>query len=140
MMESHTAQIEVRFSDIDVMGHVNNAVYLSYFEQARMGYFAELLEGEWDWNQHGILLARNEVDYLSPILLHDSVFITTTVQAIGNKSLTISYKVHVKRKGETKLCAKGSSVLVCFDYHAQKSIPVPEEWRLRMKIMGDSSE
>ncbi|MDG1262127.1 MAG: acyl-CoA thioesterase, partial [Flavobacteriales bacterium] len=65
--------VEVRFGDIDVMGHVNNAVYLSYFEQARMAFFKELIGGEWDWNEAGILLARNEVDYIQPILLSDQV-------------------------------------------------------------------
>ena len=61
------AQIQIRFADIDVMGHVNNAVYLSYFEMARVHYFKQILGEEWDWNSDGILLARNEIDYLSPI-------------------------------------------------------------------------
>jgi acyl-CoA thioester hydrolase len=63
------AKIQVRFSDIDVMGHVNNAVYLSYFEMTRVHYFRELLGLEWDWKSHGILLVRNEIDYIKPILI-----------------------------------------------------------------------
>jgi acyl-CoA thioester hydrolase len=54
------AKIQVRFADIDVMGHVNNAVYLSYFEMTRVHYFQELLGLTWDWKAHGVLLVRNE--------------------------------------------------------------------------------
>ncbi|MDA0882981.1 MAG: thioesterase family protein, partial [Bacteroidetes bacterium] len=48
-------EIEVRFRDIDAMGHVNNAVYLSYFEQARIGFFNAIVDDKWDWNKLGVL-------------------------------------------------------------------------------------
>jgi acyl-CoA thioester hydrolase len=132
MQETHTCSINIRFADIDVMGHVNNAVYLSYFEQARMAYFKDLLKGEWDWNKHGILLARNEIDYKLPVLLHDDLSIHTRVTHIGKKSLTLSYRVDVERAGERMVCAEGKSVLVCFDYHENQTIEVPTEWREKM--------
>ena len=58
----HTSVIPVRFSDIDAMGHVNNAIYLNYFEQARMSFFQESIGKEWDWKKDGIVLGRNEID------------------------------------------------------------------------------
>lgn len=119
---------EIRFSDIDAMGHVNNAVYLTYFEQARMHYFRELI-GRWDWRKHGVIVAHNEVDYKRPIFLSDKVEIHVFCQAMGTKSLTMSYKVLVKQKdGDVEACT-GATVLVCFDHETQKTCPVPEEWK-----------
>lgn len=137
MRESHTCSINIRFADIDVMGHVNNAVYLSYFEQARMAYFKELLGGEWDWNHHGILLARNEIDYKLPVLLHDELEITTRLTHMGKKSLTLSYRLEIEREGQREVCAEGKSILVCFDYHENRTIEVPNEWRKKM-VISDS--
>lgn len=120
---------EIRFVDIDVMGHVNNAVYLSYFEQARMKWFESFAGREWDWNTFGILLARNEINYREPVLLHDHLQIETWCSKIGNKSLEVCYEVFIEENGTKRMKADGLSVLVCFDYHKKATIPVPEDWR-----------
>lgn len=122
-----TYRPEIRFADIDVMGHVNNAVYLSYFEQARMNYFHELLEGSWDWQKDGILLARNEVDYVKPILLHDKINIAVWCDEVGNKSFSMRYQFTNDRSGE--VTTTGKSVLVSFNYIEKKTIVVPDSWR-----------
>jgi acyl-CoA thioester hydrolase len=70
-MKIEPAKIQVRFSDCDMMGHVNNAVYLSYFEMARIYYFGILLAKDRDWKKEGVLLRKNEVEYLKPVLLHE---------------------------------------------------------------------
>lgn len=127
-------QQEIRFGDIDVMGHVNNAVYLSYFEQARMSWFKQLIDGVWDWEKDGIVLARNEVDYLMPVLLSDALEIHTSCESIGNSSLTLVYEVFRKAQGQDKwlCCSRGKSVLVCFDYHKREKRGVPESWREKL--------
>jgi acyl-CoA thioester hydrolase len=120
---------EIRFVDIDVMGHVNNAVYLSYFEQARMRWFESFAGKEWDWNTFGILLARNEINYREPVLLNDPLQIETWCSKVGNKSLEVCYEVFVEKSGVRKIKADGLSVLVCFDYHKKETILVPDHWR-----------
>lgn len=131
---THEHYIEIRFADIDVMGHVNNAVYLSYFEQARMGFFKELVGAEWNWERDGILLARNEIDYLSPVLLNDRLRIVTQTERIGNTSLTLVYEGFRKAHGaeNEEPCVRGKSVLVCFDYHARSKKNVPEAWKTKL--------
>jgi acyl-CoA thioester hydrolase len=125
----HISKIGVRFADIDAMGHVNNAVYLNYFEQARMAFFNDSVGSDWDWRKDGIVLARNEVDYISPIFLQDNVSIETLVESIGRKSMTLSYEVF-KAKGEKRhLFAKGKSVIVSFNYLLGKTTEIPERWR-----------
>jgi acyl-CoA thioester hydrolase len=129
-----SCEIEIRFADIDVMGHVNNAVYLSYFEQARMDFFADLVGKNWDWESDGILLARNEVDYHEPVLLSDTLRIVTKVEQIGNTSLTLTYTGFRKALGAENetVCVKGRSVLVCFDYHSRSKKQVPDAWRTKL--------
>lgn len=124
--------IEIRFRDIDSMGHVNNAVYLSYFEQARMAYFKELVGGDWDWNNNGILIAKHEIEYKLPVLLNDSVYVETWCESIGNSSLVMAYKVF---KSESILCTTGKTVLVCFDYKSEATTSVPQEWRDKIAIV-----
>jgi acyl-CoA thioester hydrolase len=117
--------VEIRFADIDAMGHVNNAVYFSYFEQARMAYFKERVARIWDWNEDGIIVARNEIDYVFPVLLNDRMVIRLWVNHVGNKSFSVCYRVVV---GE-RLCATGKSVLVCFNHKNKATQLLPEAWR-----------
>ncbi|MCR9173585.1 MAG: acyl-CoA thioesterase [bacterium] len=114
------ARIHVRFSDLDVLGHVNNSIYLSYFEIARVHYFAQLLGTEWDWSKNGVILVKNEVEYHKPILLHDAPLVHMYLDHIGEKSFTLSYEIKV---GDT-LHTTGKSVLVCFDSSKHATIPI----------------
>ena len=119
------SKIYVRFSDIDVMGHVNNAVYLNYFESARMDFFNALLGKDWDWVGNGIILLKNEIEYLRPVVLHDEPQIHLSVDNLGNKSFVLGYQLLVN--GE--LYTRGESTLVCFDYGRKITIEIPEKLR-----------
>jgi acyl-CoA thioester hydrolase len=116
---------EIRFADIDVMGHVNNAVYLSYFEQARIHFFRELIGEKWDWRKAGILVAKNEINYLSPVYLNDHININLQISQIGNKSFSLIYEL----KREDTVCANGLTVVVCYDHETQQTIAIPEQLR-----------
>lgn len=118
-------RLKVRFSDCDMMQHVNNAIYLNYFEEARIHYFRQLLGANWDWTKNGILLRKNELEYLKPVFLHDPVEIHCYLKHIGEKSFTLTYEVKVN--GEIR--TTGTSVLVCYDSTVHRSIPVPERMR-----------
>lgn len=118
------AKIQVRFADCDMMGHVNNAVYLSYFEQARLHYFAQLVGADWDYQKQGTLLVKNEIVYLKPVLLHNQPEIYVHLEEIGEKSFTFGYKVVVN--GD--VCTTGTSKLVCFDFESKSSVPVFPEF------------
>lgn len=118
-------KLKVRFSDCDMMQHVNNAVYLNYFEEARIHYFRQLLGLDWDWKKQGILLRRNELEYLRPVLLHDPVEIFCYLKHVGDKSFTLAYEVRVLNEIRTV----GSSVLVCYDSTIRQSIQIPPRMR-----------
>jgi acyl-CoA thioester hydrolase len=126
------AKIQVRFSDIDVMGHVNNAIYLSYFEMARVHYFKEILGMNWDWETDGILLVRNEIDYISPIYLHDEPFIYISIDHIGTKSFTLTYEIKVSER----IVTKGKSVMVSFNNVKNCTQAIPEKMKLRLNELN----
>jgi acyl-CoA thioester hydrolase len=116
------AKIQVRFADLDVMGHVNNSVYLSYFEMTRVHYFKQLVGANWDWQKEGVLLVRNEVDYLKPILLNDEPEVYMSLEKIGEKSISLLYEIKVNKE----IYTKGKSILVCFNTEEGKTILVPK--------------
>ena len=124
----HKLKIQIRYKDVDKQGHVNNANHITYFETARVEYFKTILPKN-DWIKTGIILAKTEIDYFEPIFLDDNVFCYTKITSFGNKSFEISNIItKTSDKGEVK-CAKGKSVMVCFNYEQQGTIEVPEEWK-----------
>lgn len=132
-MGKTTLPVAIRFRDTDAMGHVNNAVYLSYFELARMHYFDQHMQGRWDWTQDGIILARNEVDYMQPVFLLDDIYIESSVVRVGNTSFTMQYELYKKTEGGVSCCARCLATLVCFNFETNSKYPVPEAWRAFME-------
>lgn len=125
----HSTPIQIRFSDIDKINHVNNAVYLNYFETSRVNYFDTVFKGRNNWNKLGFVLARNEINYLHPIHLEDEIFCLTKVIKLGNKSLTLKNAVLKKEGNKYIECANGIGILVAMNYETRESIALPEEWK-----------
>ena len=124
--------VEVRYSDLDPQGHVNNARFLTYFEQARVSYLIHL--GLFSKNQSfldvGIIIADAKVTFLAPVNFGQAVRVGVHVSRIGNKSMTMEYQMIDNADG--KELATGSTTLVAFDYHEHKTITVPDEWRTKI--------
>jgi acyl-CoA thioester hydrolase len=116
---------DVRFADIDMMGHVNNSIYLTYFEQARMKYMMDITPHSWSWIHQGIVVARNEINYRKPVILGDDLSIEVEALHIGNTSFTL---LHTIFRG-AEICADCRSVMVCFNYENAAKIDIPEIWR-----------
>jgi acyl-CoA thioester hydrolase len=114
----------VRFRDLDAWGHVNNAVYLTYCEDARMGFLAELgvLTGVADAT---MILAHAEIDFRSPARVGEELEIGVRTTRVGTKSFELEYEV---RAGD-RLVAESSSVLVAYDYDTRESVALPAHWR-----------
>jgi acyl-CoA thioester hydrolase len=131
MSRFHVSKIQVRFADIDKLGHVNNAKYLTYFEVARMQFFDDEFAGitDLDWKTKGLILAKTEVSFIVPVLIDDKVEIETFCTHIGNKSFELAYRVYKISEKQRAIAAQGSSVLVAFNYVTQQSIPVEENWK-----------
>jgi acyl-CoA thioester hydrolase len=122
--------IIVRFSDIDAVGHVNNAVYLTYFEEARLSYWREIIQ--WNRTENGVIVGRSEVNYLKPIMLHDEIACYVRTTRIGNSSFDIMHVlVKITEHGE-EICTTGKTVCISYDYNLCKSVSIPSKERHRM--------
>ena len=125
------ADIQLRFRDIDMLGHVNNAVFLSWLELGRMAYTEAVLP-DIDWSRTGFILAHVSIDYLEPVTLHDKVKVHFRCSRIGSKSLEFEFIITKADANGQRTAAKGSNVIVSFDYRENRSVPIPEHWRSRV--------
>ncbi len=117
----------VPFSDIDMLGHVNNAKYLTYFETARTEHLFNI-ERKTKFMGLGVIMARVEIDYKSPARWHDELTLKMRTVSVGNSSWVYEYEI-VNEKENNRVIAVGKSVQVAFDYKAQKPVPIPPAGR-----------
>ena len=127
-------RLSVRFRDCDAMGHVNHAVYFTYFEQCRLTFWREQTGTP---SPHArVIIARAECDYRSPAHFGDELEISLRVGEIGRSSFVLTYEI--ARPSPEALIAVGSTVMVSYDYVAGKSVPLPEAAReLLARLRGD---
>jgi acyl-CoA thioester hydrolase len=132
-MEEFQAQvdIQVRFGDTDALGHVNNAVYLSWMELGRMA-FTDAVLPEIDWTKVGFILAHVSIDYMEPVFLTDKVKVYMRAGKIGGKSVVLECLITKADKKGERPAAKGTNIIVAFDYQANQSVPIPEDWKTAM--------
>jgi acyl-CoA thioester hydrolase len=110
----------VRFRDCDAMGHVNNAVYSTYLEQARIAFLQP--KGAAVAN---MILARAEIDFRAPMSVADEVHIEVRPVRVGTKSFELEYTLRVR----DTVVAEAKTVLVAYDYTSEQSVEVPDAWR-----------
>ena len=129
-----STEIIVRWSDCDPMGHVNNAVYITYMEQARIEFFRKffgLKAGKRITPDHfRFIIAENSCRYLKPVYVDQTLTVEINVTEVKNSSFVFGYEMKDKRTGDA--VASGRSVQVWFDYKTEKSIPIPEEYRKKL--------
>jgi acyl-CoA thioester hydrolase len=117
----------VRFSDLDGFGHVNNAVYSTYLEQARLAWFERAGAGE-PMPLRDVILARTEIDFRSPVVFGEDLEIGVRPSRLGTKSFELEYELHAGGR----VVAEAKSVLVGYDYDREQSVPIPDRWRRRL--------
>ena len=125
----HVHSQEVAFRDLDAFGHVNNAVYLTYIENARIGYVREVLGIE---SLKGLLLivASVKIDFRSRANLGEVLEIGSRTTRVGTKSFDLDHEI---RSQDGRLVAEVSTTLVAFDYDADNTMPIPPEWKERIE-------
>jgi acyl-CoA thioester hydrolase len=118
-------RLPVRFRDCDAMGHVNHAVYLTYFEQARLTFWRERTGTASPHTR--VIIARAECDYRAPAHFGDELEVRVAIGAIGRSSFTLIYEIAHAVSGQ--LIANGKTVMVSYDYDNRASIPLPDATR-----------
>ena len=131
MSPIYSHRIDVRFRDCDPLGHVNNAVYLTYLEQARLHCWRALWRfGEADSSIPGVIMARAEIDYRRPAHYGQTLEIRISLAAIGRTSFTYDYEILDEANA---LVASARTVQVMYDYEAAKPVPIPDDVRQKMR-------
>ncbi len=116
--------VQVRFRDTDAMGHVNNAVYLTYLEIARTAYWDRLFAIP-SYNEVDFILARVEIDFVAPVKVQHECTVWIRVNEIGKRSFRFAYELYA---GD-RLAVRAESVQVMYDYAAERSKPLSEAQR-----------
>ena len=124
--------IQIRFSDVDMARHVHNAVYLHWFELARMALLREVVPPVNDWRTEGLILAHNEIVYARPVHLNDTIEAEAWCSKVGTKSFEISYAIH-RIDNHAGICATGKCVMVSFNYVVNATIALPNDWRVALE-------
>lgn len=119
--------VQIRFNDIDALGHVNNNIYLSFFDLGKVEYLEQLRGASVSWIEGSMVIARLEVDFLSPTFYKEKVRVESRVARLGNKSGDFIQRLVNEQTGEVKCVCK--SIFVFIDAETQKPAAIPHVWR-----------
>ncbi len=131
----HVLPTHIRFADLDAMGHLNNAKYATYAEDARIIYVSEVCGWSGDWSQLGMILAKITIEFKSPVFHRDALNVYSRCSRIGNKSFEMTHLITRQPSGGTQEIASAiNCVIVAFDYASNQTALVPNVWRERMTV------
>jgi acyl-CoA thioester hydrolase len=138
----HKITVKVRFNEVDMLGVCNNAVYISYFEEARLQYFKELelIPKEGIFSDGKLFfVVRNEINYKDHAGFDDELNIYSRISFIKNSSFGFEHLI-VKPKENNLLVADGSGVIVCVDPSTKKSTSLSKEFYDKVSEFEDDVE
>jgi len=128
--------VRPRFRDTDAMGHINNAVYLTYFEIARTEYWGRMT-GNPNYQEVPFILAHTSIDFRSPAFVREQLSVGVRVVRIGRSSFECAYRI--AEESTDRLVCEGRSVQVIFDYAKEASYPMPDALRAQIRAFeGDN--
>ena len=117
--------LDVRFRDCDAMGHVNNAVFFTFFEQCRLTFWRQMTGAASPLSR--VIVARAECDFRAPAYFGDLLEIRMSVGELRRSSFDLTYEI--VNRGTGRRLADGKTVMVTYDYDAGRSVPIPDATR-----------
>ncbi len=122
----HTVQLQTRFNDIDMQGHLNNNVYLTFMDLGKTRYFSDVMKGKIDWHNIGIVVVHLTCDYYAPAYLDEPLAVATTVASVSRHSFKLEQRIFNFVTGQVK-CV-GSTIMAGFDPRTGHSTEIADEW------------
>lgn len=122
--------IQIRFNDIDSQGHINNNIYLSYFDLGKTTYLDDLKASTVSWIEGSIVIARIEIDFILPVFYRENIAVDTKITKIGTKSAVFLQQVRNTDTDEIKCVC--TSVIVAFNPETKTGMAIPDVWRKAM--------
>ena len=129
-------ELNPRFRDTDAMGHINNAVYVTYLEVARQEYWHRLTGGD-DYARVPFILAHVTIDFRAEALMSEVLLLGIRCAWIGDKSFAFDYEVRERQTG--RLVVEARTIQVCYDYERKRSVPVPDRLRQALEALEGRS-
>lgn len=129
----HESPVQIRFNDIDLLGHVNNATLQEYFDLGRMHYIHDVFGDDLFKGDKALIVASIHTDFLMPTFLREDMVVKTSILRIGEKSLQMEQHLYETKKKQVKVVCK--SVMVGVDVKLHQSIAIPQDWRDRIGFM-----
>lgn len=124
---NHTLPVQLRFNDIDALGHVNNTVYFTFYDLGKARYFEEVKRSPIDWNDADLVIANVNANFLSPVFMYEPIAVQTATMSIGNKSLKVAQRIINTDTQEIK--ATCETILVGFDVTTSSAKEISDEWK-----------
>jgi len=123
----HSMPVQLRFNDIDVLGHLNNSVYFTLFDLGKTDYFKQVRGENVDWMKADIVIANINCDFLAQTFFDEKISVRTQTIRLGEKSILLAQQVYNNVTGEVK--AQCTCVMVSFDIATGKTKPLADHWR-----------
>ncbi len=122
----HSVPVQMRFNDVDVLGHVNNSVYFSFYDLGKSAYFTTVRHGAVDWEKMDVVVANVNCNFYSPIYYGEPVSVVTRVESIRDKSFKMHQRIINTVTNEIK--SECATVMVSFDPVSKGSAQLSEKW------------
>lgn len=124
-----TTPVQLRFNDIDMLGHLYNGQYQHLYDLGKSDYFEKVMNIDHNWHvtSDGFITATTTNTYYIPVELHEQIEIQTTVESIGTKSFTFYQRMISLADGSVK--SDSRTVIVCYNPLEKQTFPIPQQWR-----------
>ena len=122
----HRVKVQLRFNDIDMFGHVNNSIYVQWFDMGKLAYFKQFMGGGFEHEPTVPVVANINVTFYEPTLIDERIEVLTAVASVSHSSLVLEQRI-VTESGRVKCTA--TTVMVNIDVHTKRPEPVSEAWR-----------
>jgi acyl-CoA thioester hydrolase len=126
----HRQPVQVRFNDIDVLGHLNNSVYFEFFDLAKLNYFIDVLGDAFNPDVVGLAVVNVNCDFMAQAFITEQLEVVTAVTSISERSLRLEQRLINVQTGQVKSVCR--AVMAGFDVKNASSAPISDEWRARM--------
>jgi len=123
----HILPLQIRFNDVDMLGHVNNGVYLSFMDLGKAHYFNDVIGKQVDWHNINVAVVNLNVNFYAPSYLDSDISVLTAVTAISKHSMTMEQRIVDNVTGEVKCMAV--TIMAGYDIKTAGSLPIDPAWR-----------
>lgn len=122
----HSLPLQIRFNDIDMLGHLNNGIYLQFMDLGKAHYFNTVMPERVDWRHINVVVVNINVNFYSPTYLDENIAVMTSVVAMSQRSFTMEQRVVNTDTGDVKCVAR--TIMAGFDMKTAQSAPIDPLW------------